>query len=93
MTSPQQVPFDQYLDAVFASPTWLEACVSMLAAFLESIDSCRDSPGLSLPQMAPPIVDQVSAIADRAQHLELQLRTTAESHGSVFQTSQLRAVF
>jgi len=69
MTSPQQVPFDEYLDAVFASPNWLEACVSMLAAFLESIDSCRDSPGLSLPQIAPPIVDQVSAVADRAQRL------------------------
>ena len=92
MTSPRQVPFDQYLDAAFASPNWLEACVSMLAAFLESIDSCRDSPGLSLPQIAPPIVDQVSAVADRAQRLEIQLRTTAESHGPAFQTSELGAV-
>ena len=92
MTSPRQVPFDQYLDAAFASPNWLEACVSMLAAFLESIDSCRDRPALSLPQIAPSILDQVIAIADRAQRLELQLRTTAESHGPAFQTSELGAV-
>lgn len=92
MTSPQEVSFDRYLDMVFASPNWLDGCVTMLATSLEDIDSCRDNPGLSLPEMAPSIVDQVGALAGRAQRLERQIRTAAERNGPAFQTSELGAV-
>jgi hypothetical protein len=92
MTAPKEVSFDRYLDMVFASSSWLDACVTMLAAFLENIDSCRDHPELSLPEIAPSIVDQVRAVAGRAQRLEHQLRTTAERHGPAFQTDELGAV-
>lgn len=92
MTSPKQVSFDQYLDIIFATSNWLDACVNMLSVFLEDIDSCRDNPGQSLPGSAPSIIDQVVALAGRARRLELQFRDTAEKHGPEFQTTELGAV-
>ena len=38
MTLPEHLSFDSYLDVVFASPNWLDACASMLSAFVETID-------------------------------------------------------
>ena len=92
MTQPKQVSFDRYLDFIFASSNWLDACVNMLSVFLESIDSCRDNPGQSLPASGPSIVDQVAAVAGRAHLLELRFRDTAEKRGPQFQTSELGAV-
>jgi hypothetical protein len=92
MTSPRELSFDAYLDAVFASPSWLDACVTMLSAFVEDVDSCRDDPGRRLPELAPPIALQVSALNDRAKRLHLQLRSSAEERGPAFQTSELGAV-
>ena len=92
MTEPKQVSFDRFLDTIFASPNRLDACVNMLSVFLESIDSCRDNPGQSLPSRAPSIVDQLAAIAGRARRLELRFRDTAKKRGPEFQTSELGAV-
>ena len=92
MTSPKQVSFDEYLDIVFASSNWLDGCVTMLAAFVEDIDSARDNPALSLPPTAPSIVDQGAALTGRAKRMEMQLRETAERRGPAFQTSELGAV-
>lgn len=92
MTSPREVSFDTYLDTVFASPNWLDACVTMLSAFVEDIDACRDDPGRRLPDLAPPIAAQVSALNDRAQRLHQQLRSSAEQRGPAFQTSELGAI-
>jgi hypothetical protein len=92
VTSPKQVSFDEYLDIIFSSSNWLDACVPMLAVFLEDIESCRDNLDEKLPEIAPSILDQVGAIAGRAQRLELELRSKAGSHGPAFQTSELGAV-
>lgn len=91
MTLPEQVSFDQYLDTVFASSKWVDACVTMLSAFLESIDACRDDPDQQLPDIAPSIVDQVAAMVDRAQRLEQSFRATAEERGPAYQTPELGA--
>lgn len=91
MNSPIRVSFDSYLDTVFASSNWVEGCLSMLSAFLESVDSCRDDPGQRLPDLAPSIVDQVEAVAGRVRRLESRLRAAAEAHGPEFQTSELGA--
>ncbi|MGH2442654.1 MAG: hypothetical protein ACRDFX_05785 [Chloroflexota bacterium] len=92
MTQPKQISFDSYLDTIFAGGAWLEACVNMLSVFLEDIDSCRDEPGKLLPGIAPSIVDQVAAVADRARHLQAQHRSTAEQHGPEAQTAELGAI-
>ena len=92
MTEPKQVSFDRFLDTIFASSNRLDACMNMLAVFLEDIDSCRDNPGQSLPASAPSIVDQVAAVAGRAQRLELRFRDTAEKRGPGVQTAELGAV-
>src|SRR5438270_12902702 len=92
MTSPKQVSFDEYLDIIFASSNWLEACVTMLSVFLEDLDSCRDDPAMRLPEIAPSILDQVTSVSSRAHRLELQLRGTAERRGPAFQTSELGSV-
>lgn len=91
MTQPKQISFDQYLDAVFDSPNWVDACVNMLAAFLESLEECRDDPGRELPRMGPPLIDQIAAVAHRAKRREDQFRVIAEKHGPEFQTSELGA--
>lgn len=92
MTEPKQLSFDRYLDTVFAGSSWLEACVTMLTTFLESIDSCRDDPGRSLLSTAPAIVDQVAAVAGAARNLEHRFRKIAEKRGPEFQTDELGAV-
>lgn len=92
MTLPEEISFDRYLDTIFAASNRLDACVNMLSAFLESIDSCRDDLRERLPGMAPSIVDQVVAVVDRAQRLERRLRTVAQTRGPEFQTSELGAV-
>ena len=92
MTPAKQVSFANYLDTIFAGPDWLDACVQMLSVFAEDIDSCRDNPSQSLPGIAPSIVDQVVAVAGRAQRLERRLRDSAERHGPEFQTQELGAV-
>lgn len=91
MIPPKQVSFDRYLDSIFASPNWLDGCVGMLSALLEDIDSCRETLGVSLPQIAPSIVDQVAAVTGQAQRLELRFRDTVEMRGPAFQTSELGA--
>lgn len=35
----EEIDFDRYLDLVFASPNRMAACTSMLAAFLETVDT------------------------------------------------------
>jgi hypothetical protein len=92
MTSPNEMSFDDFLDTVFASSRWLDACVDLLSAFLEELDSCRDNPRESLPESGSSIVEHVAAVADRAERLQLQLRETAERRGPAFQTSELGAV-
>lgn len=92
MAEPRQVSFDQYLDILFASSGWLDACVNMLSVFLEDIECGRDNPAEALPGIAPSIVDQVAAVAGRARRLEHQFRVTAEKRGPEFQTTQLGAV-
>jgi hypothetical protein len=92
MTGPKQVSFAEYLDTIFASSNWLDACVGMLAVFVDDVDSCRDNPGQTLPGTAPSIVDQAAALAGRAQRLERSLRAGAERRGPEFQTSELGAV-
>lgn len=89
---PEQVSFDRYLDLVFSSSNWTDACVSMLSAFLETIDACRDNLSESLPDAAPSIVDQVEALAGRAQQFESDLRSQAGRYGPEFKTSELGAV-
>jgi hypothetical protein len=92
MTQPKQISFDEYLDSVFASPIWLDACVNMLSVFLEDIDACRDNPGRDLPDLAPSILDQVAAVAIRARRKESHFRDTAEKRGPEFKTTELGAV-
>jgi len=77
---------------VFASPDWLEGCVSMLSAFLETIDECRDNPEERLPEVAPPVVDQVAAVVERARDRQQGLRESAQARGPEFRTSELGAV-
>jgi hypothetical protein len=89
---PKPLTFDEYLDRLFAGPNWHDGCVSMLAAFLETIDSCRDDPEHGLPRTAPSIVDQTVALAGQLQRLEHRLRDTAERGGPGFQTSEMAAV-
>jgi hypothetical protein len=91
MTAPKQVSFDEYLDSVFASPIWLDACVNMLSVFLEDVDACREKPEQDLPGLAPSIVDQVAAVADRTRRLELRMRGIAEKRGTQFMTTELGA--
>ena len=92
MTSPRQVSFDEYLDIIFASPNWLDSCVTMMAVFLEDVESCSENLSQKLPEVAPSILDQVDAIAARAQRLEMELRDTAQSRGPAFQTNELGSV-
>ena len=92
MTQPKQISFGQYLDTIFASPIWLDACVNMLSVFLEDIGACRENPSQSLPRIAPSIVEQVAAVAGQAHRLELRFRDTAEKHGPEFQTNELGAI-
>jgi hypothetical protein len=92
MSFPRQVTFDQYLDLVFAGPGWLEACVGMLSAFLQDIDTDSDDAAERLPEIAPSIVEQASAIVGAAKRLEQRLREAAEQRGPAFQTDELGAV-
>jgi hypothetical protein len=39
VSSPKPLSFSDYLDTIFAGPTWRDRCVTKLSAFLESIDS------------------------------------------------------
>jgi hypothetical protein len=89
---PEEISFDRYLDLIFASSNRTDACLSMLSAFLENIDACRDSLSQSLPEAAPSVVDQVEALAARARQFEANLRAEAERHGAEFKTSELGAV-
>lgn len=92
MKPPRQVSFDGYLDTIFDSANWVDACVTMLSVFLEDIESCRDNPGQHLRDIAPSIVDQVHGVAARAERLERHFRSTAEAHGPEFQTTELGAI-
>ena len=92
MTTPRLISFDEYLDVIFASDDWLDACVNMLSVFLEDIESCREDPVGTLPAVAPSIVDQVAAVAERTQRLQREVRSSAEGRGPQFQTTELGAV-
>jgi hypothetical protein len=91
VTAPKQVSFDKYLDSVFASPIWLDACVNMLSVFLEDVDSCRENPDRDLPGVAPSIVDQVAAVADRARRMGIRMREATEKRGPEWKTTELGA--
>ncbi len=87
----QDIPFDRYLDIIFAGPNRTDACLSMLSEFLECIDGCRDNLNEMLPDIAPGIVEQSEAVSARAREFEAHLRSETERHGPEFKTCQLGA--
>jgi hypothetical protein len=88
----KEVPFDEYLDLVFAGPMWVDACTSMLSVFLEDVEGCREDPGEGLPEIAPSILDQVARVGERARRLESRFRQWAQGRGPTFQTTELGAL-
>lgn len=92
MTKQKPTSVDKQVDGIFAGAGWFDACMTILAACLDELDACRDDPQAELPSIAPPIVEQVTAIAERAQQLQLQLRWSAEQRGPAAQTLELGAM-
>lgn len=91
MSIGKQVSFDQYLDILFAEGIWLDGCTTMLAVFLEDIETGRDNPRETLPDIAPSIVDQVTRVSRHAHGLEQSFRALAQERGPAFQTNELGA--
>jgi hypothetical protein len=89
MLSGKEVSFDLYLDIIFASSGWLDACTTMLAVFSNDVESCRENPGQDLPELAPSILDQVARVAERARRLEQSFRDMAHERGPRFRTVEL----